>query len=209
LLSSEITWLEKGDFGPMSRRTKLIVVFAVAAMFAGSAHAAVIDFDSLPLTAPVFFSGVFTEDGFTLDFDEYFYGPGSTSTPCCEVEREVFSDGILTITKSGGGTFTFDSVDWELEYGELATISLEGYLGAALQGIDSFSTSLLSYATFPSSVLSGVAIDRLVIKADRDSFDGGALDTLVLSERDAPEPTTLALLGLGLAGLGVARRRLH
>jgi hypothetical protein len=40
-----------------------------------------------------------------------------------------------------------------------------------------------------------------------NNIDGLAIDNTVLSTPDVPEPATLALFGLGLAGLGVTRRR--
>lgn len=93
-------------------------------MGAGPAKAVVIDFDALP--PGTFFSGTYTEDGYTLAFTDMDCGSGSTSTPPGEIERAKGRSGTLTATRTGGGTFTFDSVDWERGYGASAAISLEG-----------------------------------------------------------------------------------
>ncbi len=48
---------------------------------------------------------------------------------------------------------------------------------------------------------------RLSSVGVQTNFDNVQLDAMTIS--DVPEPATLLLLGLGLAGLGFARRRLH
>ena len=57
-----------------------------------------------------------------------------------------------------------------------------------------------------------MAFNRVEILELNDTIDDeffGQFYTSRLPSVDAPEPTTLLLMGLGLAGLGFARRRLH
>ena len=70
-----------------------------------------------------------------------------------------------------------------------------------------FSTSSTAYATFAAVSLASLAIDRLVVTADRSSIDGGSMDNIVLGAAGTvPAPLSLSLVGLGLAALALQRR---
>ena len=188
--------------------TKSLVAGAALYLASGAASAVVIDFDSTGIPTGTF-TGAFTEDGFDLLFtDMMFAGTGSTSTAPIEIERRVLTQGTLEITKSGGGLFTFGSIDWEWEYGRDTSITIDGLVGGGVVGTDTYTATsgATGYSTYGAAGLAGISVDKLIIYADRDGASGGAFDTIVLEAAAAPEPGTVALLALGLAGLAARRR---
>lgn len=149
----------------------------------------------------------FAEDGFTVAATggSFFENQDGTDGGV-EYERAIRTNGILTISRAA--SFTFDSLDWQAELG-VVTVLIEGFLGAASMGTDSFSTGSRAYATFGASNLLGVELDSIVISAQRDWSGTGALDAVVLSDFVAPVPLPAAgwLMIAGLGGLAAVKRR--
>ncbi len=177
----------------------LIAGAALCCLTAG-AQAATITFDDLPFGV---YTGTTTEAGFDRAIVGMFVDSGQLEALCCS------SGGSLTLTKSGGGLFTFDSIDWLHEYfsGGTSSVTIQGYVGAALIATDVFSTTSTSYATFAAVSLASLAIDRLVVTADRDFTSGGTMDNIVLGTASTvPAPLSLSLVGVGLLGLALQRR---
>lgn len=194
------------------KRIVAATVLVLGLAMGGPAQAVTIDFDAIT-TTNVDFSGTHFEDGFTLAFTDMFINTGNAASPPNEVERIAggSTTGVLTITKTGGGTFEFSAVDWQLEYGTTASISLEGYLGGPSAGVDTFSTGSFAYNTFGAANLSGVTIDTLVIRADRNLSAGGSFDNVeLLVAAVVPAPAPVVLLAIGVSAMyAAARARRH
>lgn len=162
--------------------------------------AEIVTFNGLPGATQ---SGTFTEGNVQIGLNGIYVdsGEGELEGLCCS------SGGSATLKLSDLGTFAFNSVDFQLEYGSGATLSVTGFLGAVSVFSESFATSNSAYQTF-ASINGASAIDRLVFTGQRDFSGGGSFDNVNLSRLTAavPEPSTWALILIGFGFVGGAMR---
>lgn len=115
--------------------------------------------------------------------------------------------GTGTNCCTDGTSFTFSSVMSDAAFAFVSnyqTTTFAAYLNGGL--VESHTVNTNYDGTFYG--FSGISFDRIVITAT-GSNDAYLLDRLQYrgAPNSVPEPGTLALLGLGLAGVGLTRRR--
>ena len=110
--------------------------------------------------------------------------------------------GVLASPTTALGLW-FGNDDFSLVFDAI----LEVYSGATLLGSVSLAANRNDWADQFLGLQSDVAFDSFHVRYQRDQAQNLSIYVDDLYLRTVPEPASLALLGLGLAGLGLSRRR--
>lgn len=189
---------------------------------AGGANAAVIDFEDVAVasgtyTGAAIVNGDFNSGGFQFDFstdhhhlaNDVFYN--SNGTTYLGVD-DWNGNEVLTMSLLGGGLFDLASIDFgEFDSltstsaisvsgsgGENILITLDG-IGDGVGGVTDFQNELFGWTN-----LSWVTFDAV---DEGTGVHSWSMDNINVSYSSVPETGTIAMLGLGLLGLGFGRRR--
>lgn len=154
-------------------------------------------------------AGSITESGFQYqvvigtgwELQTDFGNPGAALTTFYNDESAALDD-FVSITRSGGGAFTFDSVDFRTITSEDSDhIKISGLRNGSLVGALALTTPSTVFTTVASTF--GGPVDKLFIEITSIGFSAAILDNFNLTEIDVPLPATLPLFATGLACLGV------
>ncbi|MGB9110459.1 MAG: PEP-CTERM sorting domain-containing protein [Telluria sp.] len=186
------------------------VVAAFLALAASSSMAAVITFDPLALnTAGLAAVSNYTEAGFSVSGPLGTIGAQFAGAYAGSASLFLANPGnVATLAKVDGSTFSLNSIDlsalapsW---YGGGATVTFTGNVHGGGTLTQSFTTgTALGFDTYTFSGFDMLDSVSWVQAAPYYQFDNIVVD----ASAAVPEPGTLALFGVALAGLGALRRK--
>ncbi|MCH8895261.1 MAG: PEP-CTERM sorting domain-containing protein [Proteobacteria bacterium] len=196
--------------------TKKLSLAMLCMFFASASQATIIDFESVTTDE---FTVTIVAEGYDWVFSAggWFIGPHDTAF-CADCTSNGTSNlvaaGGLTnanviMTRSGGAAFDIFSLD--AATANSTEVGNELLIEGIFSGGGTISATFGIDGTFDFYALTGfvdlVSVTFSSVLLGSYNFGGFSIDNLNDSPTTVPEPGTLALLGIGLFGMGWARRR--
>ncbi|MDD5034097.1 MAG: PEP-CTERM sorting domain-containing protein [Methylococcaceae bacterium] len=192
-------------------------LFLSLAALAGNSQATVINFDQVPRTSISYGNGnPYQESGFQISNSGgnssalLFWGNLSyNADPKGNTLSHNYSNSTMTLTRIDGGMFSFNSIDLADVFNAPRGGDVQFNFVFANKTTSQSTVTLPDLAglhtfTFNLADLSRVSWTPLTTNGPFLQLDNIVVDN---SSTSVPEPATFALFGMGLAGLGFARRR--
>ena len=151
-----------------------------------------------------------TNDNFQAFFESGTYGANGLSGASGDALFYQNVTTLFTITETGGGLFGLASLDAGGLFSGSGSVQVTGYLsgGGTVQTLLDLVNFSVTAGVLPTFTFDGAWNDLTAVDLLRTSGNFIAFDNITLTRSvSVPEPGTLALLGIGLFGMGLSRRR--